>query len=134
MAVENSQGLTVAWGTVNLGKLVNVEIQSPTVAIEDVTGLTAPTWQYKLPDGTNAHKGVVRRLASGDITPGTASISWIGANDIVPAHVGSAGQFTIIHPTMGKVVDVTAIVLRWNVGFAVGEFVQGSAEFQFLEV
>ena len=126
--LEDSQGLTVGWGFIDLGRLVGLQVQSATAALEDVTGLNSPTVNV----GT--HTVMVRQLITGDITPGTATVSWIGRNGLTDGNVGRRQALRIAHPQNATDWNVPAILLKFSQSLGVGGLVEGQAEFQFVEV
>jgi hypothetical protein len=126
--VEDAQGLQVAWGGVYLGSLTGVTTQSPTVSIEDVTGLNSPLVSF----GT--HTGMVRQLMSGDITPGTVTINFIGFNGLRDGMVGQRATLTVTHPSGSFVGGVSAILLKYTFNLERNAPASGSAEFQFTGV
>jgi hypothetical protein len=126
--VEDGQGLTVSWGGVYLGTLVNVQTKSPTVSLEDVTGLNSPVVSY----GT--HTGMVRQLIAGDITPGKATVRWIGLNGLSDSMIGQKAALKIEFSSGAYLGGIDAILLSFDTQIAVNNPVDGSAEFQFLGV
>jgi len=135
VAVSDSQGLTVAWGSVNLGRLTGVEIGSPELQFEDVTNLSASLVAYTDKDGSTSHNGVVRQLSQGDITPGTVSIEFIGSNALTWAMIGQAKTLTITHTSGALALSAVAAVLKsFTRSASVGELATGSAEFQLLGI
>ena len=134
-AVADSQGLTVSWGGVDLGRLTGVEIGSPELQFEDVTNLTASLVTYTNTDGSTSHKGVVRQLSQGDITPGTVSVEFIGSNALTWSMIGQAKTLTITHASGALALSAVAAVLKsFNRSASVGELATGSADFQLLGI
>lgn len=126
--VEDAQGLVVSWGGVSLGRLVNVQTKSATVSLEDVTGLNSPVMSY------GSHTGMVRQLISGDITPGKATIRWIGTNGLRDRMIGQSAILLITLATGEYVGGVDTILLSYDVTLSVNNPVDGTAEFQLLGV
>ena len=126
--VESAQGLTVAWGGVDLGRLTRVTHSSASVSLEDVTGLNSTVVDF------GSHKGIVRVLISGDITPGQISIGWIGKGGLRDSHVGKQQQINVMHPRSAITVAVDAILLKYDQQASVNGLVEGSANFQLTGV
>lgn len=133
--VEDSQGLTVTWGTVDLGRLTGLKCSSPRVATEDVTGLNSPHRAYTDPAGATSHHGMVRQLIAGDLTPGTIDITWKGKNALTNAMVGHAKTLTIVHATQNAIAGAFgAILMSYDIQAGVGELIEGNATFQLTGV
>lgn len=136
--VESSHRTAISWRSISLGKLVGVRYSSPTVAIEDVTGLNSPTWIYTDGASKQTHVGMIRQLTSGDITPGTLEIEWIGIGALADNFVGCTGPLVFAQLFGIGVSPVTktwqAMLLRHGTTRGVGELLRGSASFQLLEV
>jgi hypothetical protein len=132
--LEDSQGLTVAWGSVDLGKLTSVRGTSPTVSTEDVTGLNSPFKSFTNNASTVTHCGMVRQLIAGDLTPGKIDISWKGKNALTNDMVGHEKALVITHTQNAIVMSKRAILLSYDLNAAVGEMIEGSASFQLTEV
>lgn len=133
-AVADSQGLTVSWGGVNLGRLTSVEVGSPELQFEDVTNLTAPLVTYTNTDGSASHTGVVRQLSQGDITPGIVTIEFIGGNGLFWSMIGQARTLTIVHASGALSLSAAAVLKGFSRSASVGGLAKGSAEFQLLGV
>lgn len=132
--IEDAQGLAVAWGTVDLGRLTNFKRSSAKVSTEDVTGLNSPTVQFTNATG-NSHKGMVRQLIAGDVTPGTVSVSWIGKNGLTDAMIGHAKTLTVTHTGHNTLAGAfAAILMEYDQDGSVGGLVEGSATFQLTGV
>ncbi len=133
--VESSHRTSVAWRGVNLGKLTGIQYSSPTISVEDISGLNSPLWSYTNGASAVTHKGIVRQLIAGDITPGTLDVEWIGIESVADNFVGCTGPLVIVHIT-GTTLQKTwnAMLLRFDTTRAVGELFRGSASFQLLEV
>jgi len=135
VTVADSQGLTVSWGGIDLGRLVGVDVGSPELQMEDVTNLTSTLVTYTNTDGSTSHKGVVRQLTQGDITPGTVSIQFIGSNALAWSMIGQAKTLTITHASGALAMSAIAAVLKsFTRNAAVGELAKGSADFQLLGI
>ena len=128
--VENSQGLTLRWGTVDLGRLVSVKAASPTVATENVTGLTSPHVALTNVSGATTHHAMIVQLIAGDITPGTISITWKGKNALTNAMIGHAKPLTVTHAEGAFGGTLNAILMSYDVNFSVNDVVEGNATFQ----
>lgn len=136
--VESSHRTSISWRSVNLGKLVNIQYESPSITIEDITGLNSPTWSYTDGASKQTHVGMVRQLIAGDITPGTLEVEWIGAGVLGDNFVGCTGPLVFAHIYFTGVTPVTktwqAMLLRHGTTRRVGELLVGTASFQLLEV
>lgn len=129
--VADSHGLTVAWGTVALGLLTDFEGASPKVSTEDVSGITGATVvAFTDATGTTTHHGIVRKLAAGDITPGTVSINWIGANSLTWAMVGHSKTLTVTHSGGVVAFAKPAILMEFRATASVNALFTGTATFQ----
>lgn len=124
--IEDSQGLSVAWGAVALGKLTGVKMSAPTCSVEDVTGLNAPLVSY------GSHTGIFRQLIAGDISPGLCDLQWSGTNGLTFGMIGQNQMLTITHPVYGLGLLQQAILITYDVAFSTNELVQGTAKFQLL--
>lgn len=134
MAVADSQGLTVSWGSINLGMLTNAQYSSPTVEYEEYVSSSSALRAYTANDGSTTHYGAVKRIIAGDITPGTVSLQWIGASALSDSHVGHSKQLTITHSQGALTLSATASLRSFSITGAVGELVKGTAEFQLEQV
>jgi len=129
--VEDSQGLTVAWGTIKLGRLVGVSSRSPTVEMEDVTSMLAVVKPYTDATGATTNYGVVRYFIAGDITPGTVDIRWQGSNELAWGMVGHTKTLTISHPHNALQGSAAATLLSYSIDAQMGAIIEGTATFQF---
>lgn len=134
MAVADSQGLTVSWGTISLGKLTNAQYASPTVEYEEYVSSSSTLRAYTGKDGKTTHYGAIKRMIAGDITPGVVSIEWIGSSALSSSHVGHSKQLTIAHSQGALTMSATASLRSFSITGAVGELVKGTAEFQLEQV
>lgn len=130
MAVADSQGIAVTWGSVALGTLTNVVKQSPQVDYEEVFTVNNTVIAYKDNSNATTHYGAVKRMIAGDITPGTLSIQWIGTGGLNDSHIGQSKTLTVTHPNGAIAVSVSASLKTYQITGAVGELIKGSAEFQ----
>lgn len=126
--VEDSQGLTVTWGSVDLGQLTGISIDSATASMDDVTGLNSPVVSV----GT--HHVMIRQLITGDITPGKASVRYMGANGLTDGHVGTRQLLRVVHPRGAVAWALRAVLLKFTQSATVNNLIEGTAEFQFQEV
>lgn len=130
--VEDSQGLSVTWGGVALGRLTSFRVSSPQVAIEDVTNLNSAIVDY-----TNAfgnYRGMVRQLMSGDVTPGKVDISWNGSGALSSSDVGQEQALEVTHPEGSIAGTLKAILLEFQTTAGVNALIEGTASFQLTEV
>lgn len=130
MAVADSQGISVTWGSVSLGKLTNVVKQSPQVDYEEIFTVNNAVVTYTDNAGKTTHHGAVKRMIASDITPGTLSIQWIGSGGLRDSHIGQSKTLTVTHPNGAIAVSVSASLKTYQITGAVGELIKGSAEFQ----
>ena len=133
--VEDSQGLTVAWGSIDLGLLTNVDIESASVDMVELTSMDAVLHPFTNAAGDISHYGAMKWEEPGDINPGRASLSWIGSNGLNDSMVGSEKLLTVTHAVGGATVtrlQKNAVLLKFDTSFAVDGLVEGSADFQFI--
>ena len=133
--VEDSQGLTVAWGSINLGLLTGVDLESASVDMVDLTSMDAVIHPFKNAAGTISHYGAIKWEEPGDISPGRASLSWIGSNGLTDNLVGSENLLTVTHAVGGATItrlSKHAVLIKFDSSLSVGGLVEGSAEFQFI--
>lgn len=118
----SSQGSTVSFGG-NVAELLSWDVTPATAETTDATDYSSSIL------GTGGMARVVKQLDCTAISPGTATISFLGAGGFSDEMVGSVDQFAVSSDAGS--ISLQAILMKFTVTGSVGELVKGSAEFQF---
>ena len=118
----SSQGTTVSFDGEPIGSLVGWRVTPATAAVEDFTHGNSPIL------GTGANSRVVKMVDCTSVDPGEAEVRLLGVPPYVAGEAGKKGGLTFSYEGGGFTLE--AILVRFEIEGAVGEFIKGSAVFQ----
>lgn len=118
----SSQGSTVSFGG-NVAELLSWDVTPATAETTDATDYAS------LILGAGGMSRVVKQFDCTAVSPGTATITFLGAAGFTEDLVGSVGLFSV--SSNAGSISLQAILMKFTVTGSVGELVKGSAEFQF---
>ena len=119
--VPSAQGSTVSFDGGELGSLLSIRVNGPSVSGTDVTSLESPI------AGSGAGAVMSRELDVLAIDPGSVSVTFFGAG--LPADAGEKGELEVV-VAGSTVLSGEAYLASYEIEATVGDFVRGSATFQ----
>ncbi len=123
MPTPSSQGSSVTWKGVPIGRLTSFQSSAGTAVYEEVTGVESPVI------GTGNNARVIKQYTCTAVEPGTLDIGVYGAPPFILDDRGSSG--TVVASWDGGGFTVDAILDDFNISGRVGEFLTGTARFRF---
>lgn len=125
MPTPSSQGATVSFNGTPIGKLTGIQFRSNDAKFEDWTNKTS----FVLFNNGTGGTRVLKRMVCVAIEPGGVDIKLFGCPPFVAYDSGAKGVLTFAFS--GGAVTSNAFLQRYEVTASVGEFLVGSASFQF---
>jgi hypothetical protein len=119
----SSQGSTVTFNGVPIGRLTNWRLQPATARIEDVTNVGCRVV------GTGINTRVVNQFECIGIVPGGVDISLRNVPPYIFDHTGLLAMLAVNFATGS--LSMEAFLETFDVSGTVGEFLRGTARFRF---
>lgn len=123
MSTPSSQGSSVAFNGVMLGRVTNWKASSSTAQFEEYTNVASPV------RGTGANARVVKQYLCTSIEPGSVDVQLYGCPPYTDAMIGESGTVSVTFSGGG--LSFNAYLEMFDVTGSVGEFLVGTARFRF---
>lgn len=122
MPDDSSHPSTVSFLGEPLGKLLAIRVASHQAEIED------REWYASYLEGIGENWRILRLAYCYVVTPGSVSLSFLGAPPFTMDDVGATGTLSVTAGASG--FSQEAILENWEIDAVVGELVRGSARFR----
>lgn len=122
MPTPSSQGSSVSFAGVNIGRLTSFKFSPGNAVIEEATSVVSPVI------GTGGNARIVKQYDCVAIDPGSVDIGLFGSPPFLPKQTGLQGTVSVTFN--GSTFSINAYLDSFDVTGNVGEFLVGTARFR----